>query len=139
MSKYAASILMLACSLALPASQARGQIPLTVVAGPAISTISTDEYDTSSKTGFFVAAGTAVPLGERFAILPFVGYVQKGADFDGGTASYDYIEIPVQLGAQFPLGERLSLGLSAGPEVGFNVKCDEDGIDCSKEYDDFNR
>ncbi len=136
MRRITLAIITLACTLTLPTGQVQAQFPLTIVAGPTISTVSADGYDTSSKTGFFVAAGTALPLNETVALLPFVGYVQKGAKFDGGTASYDYIEIPVQLGVQFPLNERLDLGLSAGPQVSFNVNCDEDGYDCSQ-YDDF--
>jgi len=125
--------------LALSARKADAQIPINVVAGPTIATISTDDYDTSSKVGFFVAAGTAFPLAENLALMPWVGFVRKGADFsEGSSGNYDYIEIPILIGKQFPLNDKWTLGVDAGPEIAFNVKCDEDGYDCT-EYDDFKK
>jgi hypothetical protein len=128
---------VLACLLAFHSGAAQAQFPLRVLAGPTISTISTDDFDTSSKMGFFVAAGTSFSLNERFSISPFLGYVQKGTEFsDGSNGSYDYIEIPVLLGTQVPVGEKASLSFSLGPQVAFNINCDEDGFDCT-EYADF--
>jgi hypothetical protein len=136
MLRFAATASALALAVTLTSTPARAQIPLTVVAGPTIASVSTDAYDASSTVGFFVAAGTAYPLSERVSLMPFVGYVQKGAEFDGSKASYDYIEIPLFLGTRIALNEEWSLGLHAGPQVGFNINCDEDGYDCS-DYEDF--
>ncbi len=127
----------LACSLALAAGQAHAQIPLRILAGPTFSNVSTDEYDTSSKVGFFAAVGTSFALSESVSVSPFLGFVQKGAEFSDDTQdTYSYIEIPVLLGTQIPLGEKASLSLSAGPQFAFNINCDEDGYDCS-EYDNY--
>jgi len=122
---------------------AHAQFPLTVVAGPTFTSIATDDFDTSSKTGFFVGVGTAFPIGERFAIQPFLAYVQKGAAFDGseGEDTYSYLEIPVLIGTGFPLGESLVLAVSAGPQVSFNLSCTETvpgepDFDC-KDYSDY--
>jgi hypothetical protein len=137
MSRAISVTALVACCLASLGGPAGAQIPVDIVAGPTIATVSTDAYDTSSKVGFFVAAGTAFPLSETLFVSPYVGYVQKGTEFDDGTnGSYDYIEIPVFLGTQIPLNERWALGISAGPQVAFNVSCDEDGYDCSQ-YEDF--
>lgn len=139
MFKAITTTLLLACALGSLIEPVGAQIPVDIVAGPTISTVSTDAYDTKSKVGIFVAAGTAFPLSEKLFVSPYVGYVQKGTEFDDGTSgSYDYIEIPVFLGTQIPLNERWSLGISAGPQVAFNVRCDEDGYDCSQ-YEDFKR
>jgi hypothetical protein len=117
--------------------RAEAQTPLIFVAGPSLMTISSDIYDASSTVGVFAAAGTRFQLNETVSVSPFLGYVQKGASFDGqdySSASYDYIEIPVLFGVGVPVGER-NLRLSAGPQIAFQIKCDEDGFDCT-EYTD---
>src|SRR5690606_28920255 len=42
----------------------------------------------ASSFGFFAAVGTSFGVGESVAISPYLGYVQKGAEFDGESASY---------------------------------------------------
>lgn len=132
-----------AVGLLLMASQVQAQFPINIVAGPTFANISTDEWETSSRTGFFVAAGTMFPLNENFSIQPYVAYVQKGAEFDidDGEDVYGYIEIPVLVATSFPLSESLGLGVAAGPQVAFNVSCTEkvpgvEDFDC-KEYTDY--
>ena len=131
----------------LLAGTAQAQFPLSIVAGPTIANISSDEYDTSSKVGFFVALGTAFPINETFSISPFVGYVQKGAKFKGtenaddGEDTYSYIEIPVFITAGFPVSETINFGVGLGPQISFNMKCNEsipgeDDFDC-KDYQDY--
>jgi len=132
--------------LLVTAGQAQAQFPLNIAAGPTFSNVSNDDFDASSKTGFFAAVGTSFPVGTNLAIQPYVGYVQKGASFDFGSFqeddTYTYIEIPVFLSYGIPLSESATLGLSAGPQVGFMIDCTEaydDGdpdFDCS-EYDNF--
>lgn len=142
MPRIPTALAVLAVVLALTAGQAQAQTPVSIVAGPTISTVSADDWDTGWTTGFFVAVGTAFPIGEDLSVMPHIGYVQKGAKFTDveseGDGSYDYIEIPILLGKSIPVGETASLGLSLGPQVAFNIHCDEDGYDCSK-YDDFKK
>ena len=129
---------ILICALAIPAGRAQAQTPLRILAGPTLSNVSTDEWETSSKLGFFAAVGTSFALSESVFVSPFLGYVQKGTTFDDDDSdgSYNYIEIPVLLGTEIPVGEKASLSISAGPQVAFNIKCDEDGVDCS-DHEDF--
>lgn len=115
------------------------QFPVNIVAGPTFANLSGDDAEGfDSKTGFFVGAGTAIPLNETFFIEPYVAYVQKGADDAGAELSLDYIEIPVFLSANIPISESVALFIGAGPQVGFNINCDDDGFDCSDE-DDLNK
>lgn len=122
------------------AGHVQAQFPFSIVAGPTFANLRGDDTEgAESKTGFFVAAGTAFQLNETFAVSPYLAYVQKGAS-NGETNedfSLDYIEIPVFLSATVPLGESASLGLSAGPQISFNINCDVEGFDCSDE-EDFN-
>ena len=131
-----------ALGLLLAAGHAQAQLPVNISAGPTIANISTDEFDTSSRVGFFVAVGTAFDIAENLAIMPHVAFVQKGAKFEPeGEDIYNYIEIPVLLSVGFPLSETLGLGLAAGPQVAFNIKCNEtfpgvEDFDC-KDYDNY--
>jgi len=145
-SNLGVALVMAVLGLSLTVDKTQAQFPLSIVAGPTFSNVSTDEFDTSSKTGFFAGVGTAFPLGESVMLQPYVAYVQKGASFEfsgfNEDDTYSYIEIPVFFSYGVPLGESLSLGLSAGPQVGFVIDCKEaydDGTadyDCS-EYDNF--
>lgn len=120
----------------LTVDQAEAQMRLNLAAGPNLGTISSDEFsDSESSVGFFAAVGTSFLVGESVAISPYLGYVQKGAEFDGESASYDYIEIPVLISTWFPVGESMTWAIFAGPQVGFQINCDEDGFDCT-EFDD---
>lgn len=133
-----------AMGLLLTAGQAQAQFPLAIVAGPTFANVSTDGFDTSSRTGFFAGLGTMLSLGETVGVAPYVSFVQKGAQFasDSGEDVYSYIEIPVLLSVGVPVGETVGLQLSAGPQVAFNIKCNEKvpgqpDYDC-KEYNDYN-
>jgi hypothetical protein len=134
-----------ALGLLLTPGLVQAQFPLNFAAGATFANISTDEFETSSKTGFFAAVGTSFALGENLSLQPYVGYVQKGASFgtdgDAGEDTYSYIEIPLFLSLGVPLSESLTLGISAGPQVGFLIDCKESvpgepDFDC-KEYDDY--
>lgn len=115
------------------ADMARAQMPLHIAAGPTIGTISSDDFaDSDASVGFFAAVGTSFPVGETVAVSPWLGYVQKGAEFGDETASYDYIEIPVLIQTWFPVGENMNWMIFAGPQFGFQINCDEDGFDCTE-------
>lgn len=114
-------------------AQAQAQTPIHFVAGPNLGTISSDEFDEAeSKIGIFAAVGTSFMLSENVSLSPYVGYVQKGAEFNGEDASYDYIEIPVLLGTSFPVGETMAWSVFGGPQFGFQINCDEGGFDCTE-------
>ncbi len=120
-------------AMAVSASPAEAQFTLTLVAGPTISDIATPDLTVGTSTGFFFGGGTSFPISERLSIDPYFAFVQKGGELEGGEVqSYDYIALPVLLSTSIPLGERLGLSLSGGPQVGLNVNCDDAGIDCSR-------
>jgi hypothetical protein len=113
------------------------QRPLILVGGPVFA--STDHENASSKTGLFVAAGTSFAINERFSIDPFVGFVQKGARFEGGDfdENINVLEIPVFLSGNFPVNETVAISLGAGPQISLIISCEyeEEGFD-SEDCDD---
>lgn len=116
---------------------ANAQMALHFAAGPNLGNISSDEFDGSSTSvGFFAAVGTTFMVADNIGVSPYLGYVQKGAEFDSETASYDYIEIPVFVVVGVPVGEGGTMfNIFGGPQVGFQINCDEGGFDCT-EFDD---
>ena len=131
----AAAFIFLA-AIILP-DTAAAQMQLHFAAGPTLGDISSDEFSgAETSVGFFAAVGTTFMLSENVGVSPYVGYVQKGAEFDGEDASYDYIEIPVLLVVPIPVGESgTTFNIFGGPQIGFQINCDEGGFDCT-EFDD---
>ena len=131
--RWSAAIASVLVSSLVMVGQVQAQTPLHISAGPTLGTISSDDFpDSESSIGFFAALGTSLEVGESVAISPYLGYVQKGAEFDGESASYDYIEIPVFISTWFPVGENMSWSIFAGPAIGFQINCDEGGFDCTE-------
>lgn len=120
----------LAVLSAMGVTRAEAQVEVTLVAGPTFAT--TSRADAESKAGFFVAAGTALPLNETFAVEAYAGYAQKGVKFDAVDLTEDLsknvLEIPVLLSAGFGLNESITLGLRAGPRISFDVSCQVDVV-----------
>jgi opacity protein-like surface antigen len=120
--------------LSFAAVQAEAQFPLAIAAGPVFA--STSHENASSKTGFFIGAGTSFAINERISIDPFAAFVQKGATFDGGgfDENINVLEIPIFFTANFPVNETVSFSLSAGPQIGFILSCtyedESDSDDC---------
>jgi hypothetical protein len=86
--------------------------------------------ETSSKTGMLFGAVVTVPLWNRLALQPELQFVMKGAKLNeagsGGTvtASIKYLEFPVLLRYNFPIGEHNGYVL-VGPT--FGVKASTSG------------
>ncbi len=136
--------LMLGLGLLLAAGQVQAQVPVSVIAGPTWARISTREFSTSYRMGFFVGLGTTFRLNGRLGIEPYVTYTEKGTKFASasGEEIYNYIEIPVLLSTTVPLSRALDLGVSVGPRLSVNVRCNETypgepNYNC-KNYGDYN-
>ena len=91
-----------------------------------------------SRTGFVGGAFAQFGLGSPLFIRPEVLYSSKGSessdDFETFTLALDYLEVPVLIGAAFPLeNSALKPQVFAGPAVGFLLSCDSGGTDCKDE------
>jgi len=82
-----------------------------------------------SRVGLHVGAFLAIPIAERFSIVPGAAFIQKGVEYTLGdeTASIEtsYVEIPVLVSAMLT-GPESSPGfnLFAGPTFAFEAGCD---------------
>jgi hypothetical protein len=136
--------LMVSAGLLLLAGPLQAQRSLFIIAGPTFAKVSTNEYPTKSRMGFFAGVGTSLQLNEKLSIQPFVTYAEKGTKFtdDETNHTYSYFEIPVLLATSLPLSDKMDLAVSLGPRVSFNVKCNETypgdpNYNC-KNYDGYN-
>jgi len=88
----------------------------------------------SGRSAFQGGGFVQYPINPRLSVRGNVLYVQKGAegdivveDGDTHTALYklDYIDIPVEFVASFPLGDtKFGYNVFAGPSFNFNMKAD---------------
>jgi opacity protein-like surface antigen len=134
--------LVAAAAIGLP-SQLGAQTVIGAKAGINLANVSFSYGDLSasadSRTGFVGGAFAQFGLGSPLFIQPEVLYSSKGskASDDFGESfelSLDYLEIPILLGAAFPIeNSALKPMIFAGPSVGFLLSCDSDGLDCKDE------
>lgn len=97
-------------------------IQFGIKAGVNFASLSGDDVDTDSRTGFHAGGLVEIPFSERFSVQPEIMYSQQGAQgqvlFGEGTLKLDYIQVPVL--AKIYLVDGLNLQI--GPQVGFRMK-----------------
>jgi hypothetical protein len=141
--------LLIAAVIAIP-SQLAAQTTLGVKGGIGIADLSIDDpfsedVNLDSRTTFTGGAFANFQLGETFFVQPELLYAPKGAkESEAGTEAtfeLDYFEIPLLLGAEFPIGDGLTPHVFAGPEVAFEIGCqitgEEGGVSASFDCEDF--
>ena len=144
--------LAIAAALAMPA-HSQAQMTVGLGGGIVAATFSGDDAEDlfgsdvskGSRVGLNIGANIAIPIAERFAIVPGAYFVQKGAQYsaDGVTGTFkgDYIEIPILISAMLT-GPESSLGFNifAGPTFAFEAGCsfdlEGDGSSSSSDCDD---
>jgi hypothetical protein len=128
-----AGSLMLAALLALPAEaqQVRQQAVIGPFGGVNFAKFGgSDVGDVNTRTGFQAGIFGSFPVGKYIAIVPSVSYAQEGTSVDvgggvTGTLALDYIEVPLllKLGAPLAGTGQLRPYVTAGPALGFLIKC----------------
>ncbi len=92
-----------------------------------------DVDDVSRRTAFIGGVYMDLQLGRPGLLLhPELLYSQKGTKTDleelsDATLRLDYIEVPVLVRYEFPTSGSVRPFVSAGPSIGFQVKCDAKG------------
>lgn len=101
-----------------------------VRAGVSFMTLGGDDApdDLNRRIGFSAGAFVQLDFAGPFALQPELLYVQKGAEQEGTTITrtfkLDYIEIPVLVKFQLPLGGPFSPNLFAGPSIDFSASAE---------------
>jgi SH3-like domain-containing protein len=97
-----------------------GGIAFSHLAGENIS----DEF--SSRFGFTAGALAYFPLNHFIGIQPELVYAQKGAVKNSGgiesTLQFDYIDLPILLRINLPVGRTLSPYITVGPLLSYNIQ-----------------
>jgi len=128
--------LLVAFLVAIP-STVSAQMTLGLGGGVVSATFSGDDADDfadadaskGSRLGISVGGFLAIPIAERFSIVPGAAFVQKGASYELGdetaTLESSYLEIPVLVSAALT-GPESSTGFNifAGPTFAFEAGCD---------------
>lgn len=119
--------LMFIAVAAIAGTQVHAQLSIQPEAGLNLANMSNsiggDKVTTSSITGYKAGALLNIGIAKGFYIEPGVFYSVKGysGEILGFTAktTINYLEIPLNLGYRYDLGNAGSLFVSAGPYVGF--------------------
>ncbi|MGH2665844.1 porin family protein [Flavobacterium sp.] len=91
------------------------EVKFGVKAGLNLANLSGDLENTSMKASFHVGGFAEIKLSDKFGIQPEVLYSVQGADVDGGTYEFSYVNVPV-MAKFYPIPQ---LSLEAGPQIGF--------------------
>jgi hypothetical protein len=134
--RFCFALLLVASMFSPPEASAQTIIGAKAGINIANVTFSGDGVSASadSRTAFVGGAFAQFGIGSPWFIQPEVLYSSKGSKSDDVALKVDYLEVPVLLGAAFPLSNSaLKPMVFAGPSVGFKLSCDEAGFDCSDE------
>ena len=113
--------------IALTVATANAQVGFGVKAGLNLATFSGSDASSSNLPGKAMQAGlniggiVAIPVSEKFAVIPEVVYSMQGVKFTGGSDHLNYINIPVLANYTFSRG----FYAETGPQVGFLVSAKE--------------
>ena len=112
-----------------------------VIVGPAISDFRGNGSNAfNATTGFFAGGFAEIGFGGVIGLRPELLYIQKGASRNttpSTTFKIEYLEVPVLLTFDAPLGGVLGLEVYAGPQISFLSNCKADlqngasGIPCA--------
>jgi hypothetical protein len=121
--------MMLIAVAAIAGTQVNAQLSIQPEVGLNIANMSNsidgDKLSTSSITGFKAGALLNIGIAKGFYIEPGAFYSMKGASGEilGFTSktTINYLEVPLNLGYRYDIGNAGALFVSAGPYIGFGL------------------
>jgi len=109
-----------------------GQIGIGVKAGANFANVSSDSFDSNSKTSIHVGAYVNLKLSDKWGITPEVLWSSQGADLDNSEFKTDYITVPIML--RWHIIDLISL--EAGPQFNFLTSAESGGVDIKDQLND---
>jgi hypothetical protein len=101
------------------------QLGVGIKAGANFASISTDDYETSSRTGYHVGAYANFKLSETWGITPEVLWSSQGGDLDDVEFETNYVTVPIML--RWRIIDLISV--EAGPQFNVLTSANSDGAD----------
>lgn len=105
------------------------QLGVGVKVGANFANISTDDYETSSRTSYHAGLYANFKLSEKWGITPEVLWSSQGGDLDDVEFQTNYITVPVML--RWRIIDLISV--EAGPQFNVLTSAESDGIDIQDE------
>ena len=99
------------------------QVRLGVTAGlNASKTVgSEDDESTDFKAGFQAGVVADFGITENFSIIPELLFSQRGAKYEGISATLNYLQLPINAAYKFDVGYGSKLFIFAGPYLGYGI------------------
>lgn len=119
-----ALFIFISSSLLAQEEVAKDKIRIGASVGAVISSVGGDDVDnTDSRTGFRFGGVVDIPLTEKLALQPFVGFSIQGWKDEGFEIKNNYVVIEAKVDYEIVDG----LSLQVGPLLGINIYNDFDG------------
>lgn len=118
---------------------ASAQITFNCKGGFGISTMAGNDAEGSKiKTGWKIGVGLEKPLSANWLLMPTLEFKQKGAQYDDGNLTLQYIQLPIMGAFRTRLNDNLNLTLKAGPYFAYGISGkDKYKDDSTEEESDF--
>lgn len=107
-------------------------IGIGVKAGANFANLSSEEFDTKSKTGYHIGAYANIHFSEKFGITPEVLWSAQGGDIEDVEINTNYVAVPVML--RWRIIDLISL--EAGPQFNILTSAEADDQDVSDDFND---
>lgn len=105
------------------------QLGLGIKAGANFANVSSDDFDTSSKTSFHAGAYANISLSEKWGITPEVLWSSQGGELDDVEFNTNYVTVPIML--RWRVIDLISI--EAGPQFNILTDAESGGIDVTDE------
>jgi hypothetical protein len=105
------------------------QLGLGVKVGANFANVSTDDYETNSKTSFHAGVYANINFSEKWGITPEVLWSSQGADIDDVEFNTNYITVPIML--RWRIIDLISV--EAGPQFNILTDAESGGFDVTDE------
>ncbi|HSF90175.1 MAG TPA: porin family protein [Saprospiraceae bacterium] len=101
------------------------QLGVGIKAGANFANISTDDYETSSRTSYHAGAYANFKLSDKWGITPEVLWSSQGGDLDDVEFETNYVTVPIML--RWRIIDLISV--EAGPQFNVLTSAKSDGVD----------